>query len=542
MGNAGIVLRDIAHRDQMAAPAGTSLRELVRLMERNRQGVVVLLEGDEPAGILTERDLVGILLRGVDLDGPADPYCRKPLVTSEGGRSVGYALDLMVENNIRRLVVVDSSGAFAGIVTQNELLRHIEEDFYRSTLKVKHVFGRFRPLVGVARESTIREVLRMMVANRVSAVPILEDGVPAGILTEKDVIRLADRNVPLDGRVEDHMSRPVVCAGLETNLADIVKTMTSKNINRVVVTDAGGRAIGVITNRDLVRNLEVDYNEFLARKLRQAKEFLNLLPEMLLELVDTGDSQQVVWANERALERFGPRILDKPIDSLVPAGDWEQIRNALGALGKSDGARFEAGGRLYECSGFYVPLERVSEKGRIQLIIRDVTDDVMMAMTDGLTGIYNRRFLGELLAKETERSLRTGKGFALILLDLDHFKAVNDTHGHQSGDLVLRAVVDAINAQTREYDFVGRYGGEEFLVILPEIADRAAAESVAERIRAAVEARAVHLGNRGTIRVTASLGVAFFGEDGTSPDELLRRVDQRLYRAKNSGRNRVVSR
>lgn len=542
MTTATVLLREIARAEGMAAPVDASFRDLIRMMERNGQGVVALVEGKAPVGILTERDVVELLVRGIDLDGRADSHCRKPLILSAGDRSIGIALDLMVENNIRRLVVVDESGAFLGIVTQIDLLRHLEEDFYRSTLKVKHVFGRFRPLVAAERRNTIRDVLRMMVDHGISAVPVLESGAPAGIVTEKDVIRLARGGVPLDGGIESHMSSPVVCADMETSLSDVVATMTGRNINRIVVTGADGKAIGIVTNRDLVRNLEGDYATFLKRKLRQAKDFLNQLPEMLLEVVDEGTAQHVIWANERTLARFGPTILDKPATDLIPGNAWETIRAALAGGGKAEAVRFEAAGRLYECSGFYIPLERVSERGRIQLIVRDVTEDVMMAMTDGLTGIYNRRFLGEFLAKETERSLRTNKKYALILADLDHFKIVNDTHGHQAGDLVLKAVVAAIGSQIRQYDVAGRYGGEEFLIILPEIRNGRIAEGVAERIRRAIESRRVELADRETARVTASLGVAFFGEDGVSADELLQCVDQRLYQAKREGRNRVVAR
>lgn len=173
-------------------------------------------------------------------------------------------------------------------------------------------------------------------------------------------------------------------------------------------------------------------------------------------------------------------------------------------------------------------------------MLRDISEEVALAATDPLTGAYNRRFMSEFLARETERSLRTGKMFALILADLDRFKKVNDTYGHPVGDLVLRAVVGLVIRCTRKYDLVGRYGGEEFLIILPEIG-RQRAPGIAERIRAKVESLEIGIGGGHKLSVTASFGFAFFGEDGMTAEDLLVMVDERLYQAKREGRNLVVS-
>lgn len=537
-----IILQDIAVREGMSMPIRSTLVELIRAMDQNHKGVVAVLDGERPVGILTERDVARLLASGVSLDAPGDRHVRKPLVVVEGKRTIGYALDLLTENNLRKLMVVDGSGEFRGVVTQNDLMRYLEEDYYRSTLKVKHLFSQFRPLVSASKGETVMSVLEKMVDGNISAVPILEDGVPAGILTEKDILRLANRAVPLTEPAWKYMSSPVVCAGLDTNLVDIVKMINAKGISRVLITDPGGLPVGMITGRDLVRNLEGNYNEFLERKLRQSKRFLSLLPEMLVELIDTGEAQLIVWANDKALGRFGREILDKPAASLLPQEEWELIHGILIQRFKIDAFRFQKGNKVYECSGFYLPLERPTERGRVQLILRDVTEEVLLATTDPLTGIYNRRFLTEFLAKETERSLRMKKRYAVILADLDHFKGVNDSYGHLYGDEVLRTVTKIMGGIVREYDFLGRWGGEEFLVILPEIPDRQAAEGIAERMRQAIEASPIVLPGEDRIRMTASFGLAVYGEDGITPDVLIRSADERMYEAKRRGRNRVVSR
>lgn len=539
MGTGNIFLRDLAEKEDMWVDTYSTLRQLFQLMQKNEKGVVVVLKKEKPVGILTERDVVRLLYTGVDLAEEAERFARKPLVTARGKRTIGYALSLMVENNIRRLLVVDSSDNFLGVVTQQELLNHLEEDFYRSSLTVKHVFDQLKDLVSVARNDSINEVLKKMVEHNISAVPILENDMAVGIITEKDVLKLANDNVSFQEPVGKYMSSPVTFANPETRLIDVVKTMNTEHIRRVVVEDVDGLAVGMITNRDLVRNFEGDYNEFLERKLRYSKEILNLLPEMLFEVIDTGDDQLVVWANDKVLSRFGREIIDKPVTQLVPSQRWHDIYRTLMEQNKIEDVRFKKDKCIYEFSGFYLPLDRKTEKGRIQLLLRDITEEVTLATTDPLTSIYNRRYMNEFLAKEAERSRRTDRGFAVSITDVDDFKKINDTYGHLSGDIVLKKIVRAMISCIREYDTVGRYGGEEFLIILPEI-DKRTATLVCNRLRRNIEELEIEVMEGEKITVTVSFGIASFQEDGVLPEDLLVKADERLYKAKRDGKNLVV--
>lgn len=158
------------------------------------------------------------------------------------------------------------------------------------------------------------------------------------------------------------------------------------------------------------------------------------------------------------------------------------------------------------------------------------------AVTDVLTGLPNRRYLDERLESEIGRARRYGKPLTLAMVDIDHFKRINDTYGHAAGDAVLRQVAHVLLAQTRDADFTARYGGEEFVLVLPET-DVPAALLVAERIRKAMAAAFLQLPDGRELSVTASLGIAAF-RNGTA-DELLRHADRAMYAAKERGRNRV---
>jgi diguanylate cyclase (GGDEF)-like protein len=163
-----------------------------------------------------------------------------------------------------------------------------------------------------------------------------------------------------------------------------------------------------------------------------------------------------------------------------------------------------------------------------------------MALRDGLTGLYNRRFLDEMLERDLAKLKRDNKVAALMLLDVDHFKRFNDTHGHQAGDEALRRVATALASSVRASDVVCRYGGEEFLVFLPDCS-LAEAVTKAETIRAAVAGTSMSIGERVIPNVTISIGLAMFPDHAATRAQIVSAADAALYRAKGAGRNRVIT-
>ncbi len=190
--------------------------------------------------------------------------------------------------------------------------------------------------------------------------------------------------------------------------------------------------------------------------------------------------------------------------------------------------------------------ERLSEvNGTLEARVANRTRDLeaanakleRLARLDVLTEIWNRRHFLEMAEAELVRARRHGRHLSVFLLDLDHFKRVNDTHGHAAGDETLREVVRRAQAALRASDMIARFGGEEFVVLLPETALEGAA-AVAERVRAAIAARPIALAGR-AFAVSASIGVAQCRDDEASVERTLVRADEALYRAKTSGRDRV---
>ncbi|TGG95527.1 sensor domain-containing diguanylate cyclase [Natronospirillum operosum] len=208
---------------------------------------------------------------------------------------------------------------------------------------------------------------------------------------------------------------------------------------------------------------------------------------------------------------------------------------------------------MYQNSMLY-PLENTSgEVEYIAIVIFDVTDVATnklalqqanselarISRTDALTQLYNRGYWEECLYRELLRCRRHQHTASLILLDVDHFKPVNDTHGHTAGDAVLRHLSRTIRQNVRETDIPGRYGGEEFGIILPET-DSPKAFAFAERLRGLIEEEAIQIGDN-SVSITVSFGVAELEQNMQTIEDWITRADEALYQSKQSGRNQVTA-
>jgi len=182
---------------------------------------------------------------------------------------------------------------------------------------------------------------------------------------------------------------------------------------------------------------------------------------------------------------------------------------------------------------------QIRQKRYQDRLVANYTASLSMALTDALTGLFNRRYVMGHLERLVTRSGEQKKTFAVLMLDIDHFKLVNDTYGHSAGDMVLKEFAHRLSRHMRSFDMVARIGGEEFLVLLPDV-DIGMVGTIANRLCAVIADEPIVCTPEGTrITVTTSVGVTLAGENLEPVDAVLKRADTALYRAKNAGRNRV---
>jgi two-component system cell cycle response regulator len=343
---------------------------------------------------------------------------------------------------------------------------------------------------------------------------------------------------------------------------------TKKDIPVVVVTSSDSLelrerlfSLGVV---DYILKSEVDeyhFKHFFAT-LSAEDELSRFMRDMRIAILD--DSPIILKVVHRILDMNGFRFVDfygKPrellesdktydlylVDMVLPemTGDnvIEELRSRqpnaiIISMSQFTGEKSIATVLLSSADDYiHKPFDAASLLSRIKINVRSYQYKKrleLMAVTDGLTGLFNHRFIFERLEEETAKVARYGRPLSIIMLDIDNFKAVNDTFGHRAGDEVILSVAHAIMACIRKTDVAGRYGGEEFLVLLPET-DLASAKVVAEKIRSTVAQLSFEIKD---LAITISAGVAE-AQQGESYEAFINRADANLYRAKRSGKNRV---
>jgi two-component system, cell cycle response regulator len=376
--------------------------------------------------------------------------------------------------------------------------------------------------------------------------------IPVVMVTALD--QPSDRVRGLEAGADDFLTKPVSDIALVARVRSLtrlklvtdelrMRAATSKEIGiqdplRASLADSGrnGRIL-------IIDNRRASYERIAKVLAGEHKVDIEVDPQEALFHAAEGDYDLLIVS--LALENFDALRLCSQVRSL------ERTRNVpiLVVVEVEDNARLLRGLEIGVNDYLMRPIDANELLARVRTQIRKrrygarLRDNVQMSMelavTDPLTGLYNRRYMESHVTSLVEQALARGKPLALLVLDIDYFKAVNDAHGHDAGDDVLREFATRLKKSIRGIDLACRYGGEEFVVVMPET-DLAVATMVAERLRRRIasEAFSIQQGAR-SIEVTISIGIAGLGRTD-SPATVLKRADQALYRAKRDGRNRVV--
>jgi len=559
-------IKDVFTPGVIGLPLQATVAEAIDAMRRHTISCIVVLDGDEPVGIFTERDLVRCMASPAEWRA-ARPVCEvmsADLATARDSMMLYEAFNLLGARKVRHLVVVGEHGQAVGIMTQTDLTRHIGFEFFIEFKKVERVMTTLVHSVGAG--CSLRRLLPELAERGVSCLVVAEDGRPVGMVTERDMVRLA-REKPefYDLTAADVMSRPVVCVPLGTPVNEAANQMRDKGIRRLVVTGADGRIAGLITLSDIIKGMERKYIETLQqtliekeadlqtamRDLSKKSAYLDsiLSTAMDMGIVATDTELTVIYYNPAAEE-----ILDVPARQVTGMNLRGVNLNGSVAL-----ERFERAIEAVRRNSVYsFSFEKESPRGRrfIQarisgtadkegrlvgyvLMLSDETDSKKaqetiqhMAYHDYLTGLPNRLLFNERLQMELSRAERHGTHLALLALDLDRFKNVNDTLGHHAGDLLLKQVADRLRARLRKSDTVARMGGDEFTIILPEVRSAHQAVAAAEHIVRALSAP--YCIEELSVSISACVGIAIHPVHGVDPESLQRAADKAMYTAKES--------
>src|SRR6201996_194840 len=377
--------------------------------------------------------------------------------------------------------------------------------------------------------------------------------VPVGMVTALD--QPSDRVAGLDAGADDFLTKPVDDAALFARVRSLVrlKMMTDELRMR----ESTGQGMGLIDPAEtLIENNQSGRILVIEDRAESVAWFASALTpkhevasadtfEEALVRVKGGDFDLIVVSlGMRGFDglrlcsqlRSLPEGRHVPILVVVSDGDRRKLTQAL-EMGVNDYLT-----RPVDKNELVARVRTQLRKKRYADRLRhNVQLSLEMAITDQLTGLHNRRYMSRHLDSLVRNAVSSGKPLAFVIMDIDFFKTVNDTCGHDIGDEVLKEFASRIAANVRGIDLACRYGGEEFVVAMPDT-DIAFATNIAERLRQSIEANPVRISRApNALNITVSIGIAKYEGGDDTADKLLHRADQALYRAKRSGRNRVVS-
>ena len=555
-------------RDLLECSPDVPLHEAARRMSERRVGSILVVEGDAVLGIWTERDALA-----VDFDDPETFELAVGAVMNAPVRTVSEAVplhDLAVrfrEEHLRHLLVVDEDGRRIGIVSQSDVVLNQGIEHYLKLRRIDSLLkGRLSALPASAG---LGEAARCMREAGLDAVAV-DFGEQAGdsaegrygILTERDVTRLVASRVS-DCPLGELATRPlVVCADTES-LYRVRARLAERRIRHIGVLGADGALIDLISFKDILSGMELAYVHELQHARRARDQALSssqrnlYLAEKVIEsslegiLVTDADArilsvnpaftrmtgytaEEVIGLNPSLLNsgRQSPAFYARMWESLLQEGQWQgEVWNRRKSGEVSPQllhitAIRDREGQLTHYAALFTDISRLKET---EARIRD------LAYYDPLTGLPNRRLLEDRLQVELAHAARLRCRLAVMFVDLDRFKRINDSLGHEVGDRLLVEISQRLRGSLREDDTVARMGGDEFLVILNNLAGPDEAAMMARRLVGALR-RPVQIEGRELV-VTTSLGISIYPDDSQDANTLIKYADVAMYRAKDEGRN-----
>jgi diguanylate cyclase (GGDEF)-like protein/PAS domain S-box-containing protein len=302
-----------------------TLQNVLDFMLKYKTKHVVLVKDKKAIAILTERDILFLYTKHTDFTLKALEFANTRLIASKDNRKIDYILSLMVNHNIRRVLINNNNNEYLGSIIQEDLIHQFEKDVYKSHIKIEEILKKTNSALYVTKDLSLQDSIEIMSSKNIGSLLIYDRNTPIGIITESDIVYLAQKNVDTSDNIQKHMHSPIISFSSNDLLFNIVRTMRDKSIRRAVIFHEVLKEYFVITSKDILNNIKGNYSLFLESKLKDAKDTFNSLDEAVIELFDNDEEEQVIhWFNKKAFELFDLSI-DDNITTIIKKDKWKEI-------------------------------------------------------------------------------------------------------------------------------------------------------------------------------------------------------------------------
>ncbi len=556
------VVENIMHKNIHTLAKHDTLHDAITLMMKSNASGVVITEADKPIGIVTERDLVRLGRDHANGNMALAEVMSSPVICVNSQRSIYFAIEHMREQKVRTLVVVNNQGLLDGLMTEHDIVKKIESHYVHMLNKI--IKRQADDIVRIRKELDERHVLSAVLHESLGVSLIIADPDkkvrylnPAASLLfgiahenidgEQLELLFNKANMPVDHLL---IALDKVEAGesYEYDLAHQMKDeIFELHVRMAPIQDQDNHLLGFV--QTIQDETDKKHSE---RKLKQAA---SIFDNTIEGIIITDANANILSVNPAFMKITGyeedevrgrnPKVLSSGRQDKAFYGRMWDSLNASGYWQGELWNRRKSGETYAEWLTISAILDAKKQVKNYIAVFADITSSKLahdefefLAHHDPLTKLPNRLLFNARLSHSLSRTKRTGDLVAVLMIDLDGFKLINDHYGHQAGDRVLEVVAERLMAHTRGEDTVARLGGDEFVVVLEDMSDYQGAMDVANKLIASISQPILLI--ESTVSVTASVGIALSFNAGDNPKILVASADDALYQAKSAGKNTAI--
>lgn len=347
-----------------------TLQEILDLMVKNKTKHFVLLDKRKPIGIITERDILLLYAKHTNLNLKAIDFAKKNLITTKSNRQLDYILGLMLNNKIRRIIVLNNKNEYLGSILQEKLIYEFGQDIFKTNIKAKELIKNDKKAFIIKTDTTIQNALRLMSQKEISSLLVFDKKFPLGILSESDVVNLAQKHIDTNLTIENFYHKDLITYDSEDSLFDVVSKMKNDNIRKAVIYDKKQNEYFIITSKDILNNIKGNYNLFLESKLSDIKNTFNSLNEAVIEVFDNEDEQIIYWFNNKANELFNIKI-DDNITTLISDIKWSSIYKKIQSNSFKKNEIIELSNNIFQLTVIHT---KVLDNSIIKLLFTNISE------------------------------------------------------------------------------------------------------------------------------------------------------------------------
>jgi len=563
-----ISIKDITQTSLLTClPNETMHDAAVKMVERNCSAILIAVD-DEIIGIWTERDVLKFDFSSPDARStPVSEGMSSPVICVNENASLEEVSLKFKKDGVRHYVVIDDHGKQRGIISQTDVIKKHNFEFFLVLKTAGSVLKPIPPMIQSTQ--SMAQASKLMHSSHSDAIRVEFPDESVGILTERDVVK-ALASLMLNPIVADHASSDLVTVNEHESLYHAKKIMLLNGFRHLGVSDNKDNLIGIINLTDILAGFRSTYVEELKESLAHrdvllrdslkslglAKKIIDNTQEgvittdkyVVIQTCNAGFTKITGYTEEEVIGKTPGIISSGRHDKNFYYAMWEKINKYGFWQGEIWNRR--KNGEVYPelLTITEIRDDETNEISNYAAIFSDISqlksdeeEIKRLAFYDPLTELPNRRLLNDRLAQELAITGRSGKNGALLFIDLDHFKNINETLGHSAGDRVLVEVAYRLKQRVRDCDTVARISSDEFVVILTELNEQIElacneARYIAEKLQQTI--CQVYSVMNHKLYISSSIGIAMFSENSDiPPDDLLKQAGTAMYRAKESGRN-----